>query len=87
MFHRPLQPDQYLKHFKHTDAEQGDILNVQESSMDRVPGKRQSWMYEVTYAGGERKGFVVPSPGLPVRYLSVLELTAKLNSIRSQPLR
>ena len=55
--------------------------------MDRVPGKRQSWMYEVTYAGGERKGFVVPSPGLPVRFLSVLELTAKLNSIRSQPLR
>ena len=87
MFYRPLQQEQYLKHFKHTAAEQGDILRVQESSMDRVPGKRQSWMYEVTYAGGERKGFVVPSPGLPVRYLSFDELTAKLNSIRSQPFR
>jgi hypothetical protein len=87
MFHRPLQPDQYLEYFKHTAAEQGDILNVQESPMDRVPGKRQSWMYEVSYAGGEIKGFVVPSPGLPVRYLSVEELTDKLNSIRSQPFR
>lgn len=62
-------------------------MNVQVSAMDRISGKRQSWLYEVLYASGERKGFIVPSPGLPIRSLSAADLATKLNMLTRQPFR
>ena len=78
---------QYSSKFKHPGSEERDIINVNESPLDRITGKRQSWLYEVTYAGGESRTFEVPSPGVPVSVLSFDELTRRLHSIERQPFR
>ena len=81
-----MQPEEYNLKFKYRGSDERAIINVKETSLDRVSGKRLAWLYEVTYAG-EKRTFEVNSPGLPVVVLPFDELTRKLSSIERQPFR
>ena len=82
-----MQPEEYNLKFKYRGSDERAIINVKETSLDRVSGKRLAWRYEVTCAGGEKRTFEVNSPGLPVVVLPFDELTRKLSSIERQPFR
>jgi hypothetical protein len=83
--HRPVKPDQYDDIFKHPSEEQGRVSRVEVTPLENERGRRQSWHYEVSYAGGETKQFCVDSPGLPVHFLSAIEIQEKLKTLSRQP--
>jgi hypothetical protein len=85
MLCRPVERDRYQTLFKSSSEEQGRVLHVDETPLEREMGKRQSWHYEVTYSNGDKRQFCVASPGLPVHFDTATEIKEKLKTLKRQP--
>lgn len=85
-FPRPVMPaqcKQWKKSFIADGENQGVATQVQANACNEK-GNRQAWHYEVTFAGGEEKSFLLPCVSLPLNISreSVLE---RLRYIPLQP--
>jgi hypothetical protein len=69
-FPRATQPTHYCREewkllFVHENPRQGYPEKVACQGTDRIAGQRLSWRYDVTFAGGEVKTYVLKGPSLP----------------------
>ena len=69
-FPRATQPtqmcsEQWKRLFVHRDGRQGYPEKVECQGTDRVAGQRQSWRYDVTFAGGAEESYFLKGEGLP----------------------
>ena len=73
------------KVFQHPDANQGDPVHCNRypgsSASDAERGKRQSWIYEILYAGGDTKTWELKCTGIKIEFPDdVSNLVAGLRS-------
>jgi len=88
-FPRPVQPDASLalhwaNVFQHPDKAQGNPISFTHMPLTNERGNRQSWLYNVTFAGGATESFTLRCPSLPVQ-LDRDILIADLQRIERQP--
>ena len=83
-----IKGDSYYAHWDHyfphpTPEIAGNPIRVKSMAQEKVPGKRQSWDYEVTYANGSKRLYNIPCPSLPVTMNSTL-LESRIGDLTAQ---
>ena len=84
---RPVQPGNSLAcsaAFKPDGSDQGSVMAVEAEALIEK-GRRQEWRYDVSFAGGEKKSFILPCKSLPMNINRELVIE-RLGVIVQQPI-
>lgn len=84
------QGEEYFAHwdayFKHPNESAGDPVDVYAIPCEKVPGKRLSWDYQVTYAQGDQRMYNIACPSLPL-LMNADIINSRIASLKEQPCR